>query len=73
MYNPPVHGIYLKKRVYISPKALSPANGTNGALGAQGPPGQAGTELATTWANIDRPLWTNQFTWENVGYFMTTP
>jgi hypothetical protein len=27
----------------------------------------------TTWANIDRPEWTNQFSWSNVGPFISPP
>ena len=28
---------------------------------------------ATTWASIDRPEWTNQFSWSNVGPFISPP
>jgi hypothetical protein len=44
-----------------------------GGTGATGPTGLAGTGTGTTWANIDRPEWTNQFAWTNIGPFITPP
>jgi hypothetical protein len=44
-----------------------------GAQGIQGIQGLAGTGTGTTWANIYGPEWTNQFSCENVGPFISPP
>ena len=45
--------------------------GDNGDKGDTGATGPAGTGMGTTWANIDRPEWTNQCSWANVGVTAT--
>ncbi len=39
--------------------AASTVVGPQGPQGPQGPPGPAGTGTGTTWANIDRAMWTS--------------
>ena len=53
------------------PKGDKGDPGPQGHVGPTGATGPAGTGLATTWANIDRPLWTNHFSWENIEPFMS--
>lgn len=47
------------------PKGADGKDGTNGTNGAAGPPG------TTLWGGLtDKPAWTNNFTWCNVGSYM---
>jgi hypothetical protein len=56
--------------------AITGPKGDTGPAGPAGPAGPqepAGTGTCTTWANINRTEWTNQFSWAKVGPFISPP
>jgi hypothetical protein len=53
------------------PAGPTEPTGATRSKGPIGPQGPAETGTGTTWASIDRPEWTNQFSWSSIGPFIS--